>query len=323
MTKLNLKLFDVEGAWDSRDSQETEDILGISMQSFLNIKTGEVIFASSEEMDEEEFEALMEQRNPDLLPFPDPWSWPKVDGFQTMEGFIDEVESPTIQNDLRKALQGGRGVFRRFKDVVHSDVETRNLWRWYETCRERESMEEWLSSHDIEPTWDKNLYQRPDHPNKRPALCEAVLEFVNKASKLDGVESISLLGSLTTDKRTPKDVDLLVVIRDSVSIQTLAKYKRSLLGKTMATGDSCGADVFVCDTQHKYLGRMCSYRECHPRRACDAQQCGSYICNDFQSVTLETPLLKSPPIQLWPEVIERVDVPDDVRQLVVEALKKH
>ncbi len=321
MKKLRLTLSDVENAWDTRDQEYEQALYGVAIHTYLNLKTGAVEYASEDEMTEEEFEK-MTTPHPDRLHFPDKWEWPKVDGYKTMEDFIDEVEDPSFKSRLTKALQGGRGVFRRFKDVVHSDVELRDLWRWYEDSRERENMEAWLSHHDIEPQWDTNLYQRHITPDKRTDLCAAVLEFVEKTQKLSGVESIALLGSLTTDKRIPKDVDLLVTINDSAPIETLAKYKRSLLGKTMATGDSCGADVFVCDTQQKYLGRMCSYKDCHPRVACNGRSCGAstYICDDLHIVTLDDTLLKAPPITLWPDLIERVDPPQDVKELILDKL---
>lgn len=48
----------------------------------------------------------------------------------------------------------------------------------------------------------------------RTELLEEALEFTRKASRLLGITRIALIGSLTTDKADPKDVDMLVSVED-------------------------------------------------------------------------------------------------------------
>ena len=92
----------------------------------------------------------------------------------------------------------------------------------------------------------------------------------------------------------------------------------------MATGDGCGADVFLCNPRHEYLGRTCKWKQCAPgiRRACQADHCGrrEFLNDDLQNIRLDTSLVTSPPLDLWPEVIARTELPDDVRTILVEAL---
>lgn len=137
-----------------------------------------------------------------------------------------------------------------------------------------------------------------------------------------------LLGSLATDKRHPKDVDLLVVVDETLPLGPLAKLKRQLQGKTMATGDSCGADVFLANRAGDYLGRVCHWKECRPgiRQACQAQHCGrrEFLCDDLQNVQLAPEIIARPPIELWPKpgpCNPKVVVPTDVVEILLEPLK--
>lgn len=319
--ELPIKLFDIEGAWESRNSDEYA-MLGEPIPGYLNRQTGEVVFSNPEEYDSD-LEDCPFYEDPNFLAIPNEFDWPKLDGFQMMSDFVGEVENPEIQKLLEQALEGRQGVFSRFKNVVHGDVATLKHWRWYQTIRERQSLEAWLKENDIVPLWDRDLYQRPELPSKRPELCLAVIEFLHRARKVNGVESISLIGSLTTEKKIPKDVDLVVQVSSAITdaqIQQLAQFTRQLSGKTMATGDSCGADVFLCDTNYQYLGRLCHYKDCHPRARCEAQSCGNYINDDLQNVTLDSQLMKSPPVVLWPAVKVNVELPKDVEELVVQPL---
>ena len=95
----------------------------------------------------------------------------------------------------------------------------------------------------------------------RQKLITAALDFAGKASMLDGVQQIALIGSITTHKPDPKDVDLLVTVNlDTVDLPALAKLCRQLKGSLQQINS--GADIFLLDTHGKYIGRICHYREC-------------------------------------------------------------
>jgi hypothetical protein len=94
----------------------------------------------------------------------------------------------------------------------------------------------------------------------------------------------------------------------------------------MQTGDSCGADVFLCGPDGRYLGRVCGWKKCAPgiHRACEAQHCGQreYLCDDLQNVKLDATVIAGPPLELWPKVAARIDLPGDVEKELVEPLAK-
>ena len=187
-----------------------------------------------------------------------------------MKSFVGSLDPGSVRDELTRAISG-RGAFRNFKNIVFGggDVALKHNWHWFETRSQREWIEEWLEDNGIEPKWDRDIFEPPSLPDKRPELLQAVLDFVRDAQNVRGVRRIALLGSLTTDKHIPKDVDLLIEIEDDddIPLGPLAKRKRQLDGKTMQTGDGCGADVFLCNPEGAYLGRDLRLEKMCPRHS--------------------------------------------------------
>jgi hypothetical protein len=132
----------------------------------------------------------------------------------------------------------------------------------------------------------------------------------------------ALLGSLATAKATSKDVDLLLTVERTMDRTQLAFAGRHLQGLAQALNP--GADILIANIAGQYLGRICNYCECHPRMACRAQHCGlrTHLNDDPQFVTLSKDLLALPPIELWPKVIRRLVVPDDVEEILLTKLER-
>ena len=128
---------------------------------------------------------------------------------------------------------------------------------------------------------------------------------------------MALIGSLTTAKPLPKDADVLVTIEDSLDLGPLARAARRLKGTAQQM--NLGADIFLANPEGQYVGRICHYRECHPRVACRAQHCGrqGHLNDDLHVFTLAPALIESPPVELWPEIHRRVPVPSDVEELLL------
>ena len=166
---------------------------------------------------------------------------------------------------------------------------------------------------------DEWQYRERSSSEVRRTLLELTADFVRLARACPGITRIALLGSLTTSKQRPKDVDLLVNVTPSLEIARLAKLARRLKGSAQARLNS-GADVFLADESGPYLGRICHYRECHPRVLCRARHCGAvpHLADDLDAVSLSSDVITAPPIELWPQVVARVVVPDDVEQLLLQ-----
>ena len=157
----------------------------------------------------------------------------------------------------------------------------------------------------------------PSVAEPRRALLLAVRAFVQAAGGCAGVRRIALVGSLTTDKPIPKDADVLVIIAGAMDLAELARAGRRLKGE--AQHINLGADIFLADEGGCYLGRICHYRECHPRVACRARHCGrrEHLNDDLDVVTLSKELVAAPPVDLWPNVVRRVPMPPDVETLLL------
>jgi hypothetical protein len=158
----------------------------------------------------------------------------------------------------------------------------------------------------------------PSVAEPRWELLSAVRTFVQAAGGLPGVVRISLVGSLATDKPVPKDADVLVTIDGAMDLTGLARAGRRLKGRTQGLG--LGADIFLVDQGGRYLGRICRYRECHPRVLCRARNCGvrEHLNDDLDIVTLSHELITAPPADLWPNVVRRVALPSDVEAFLAE-----
>ena len=154
--------------------------------------------------------------------------------------------------------------------------------------------------------------------NVREVLLNAAFSFAQSAARLSGVRRIALIGSIVTDRPSPKDVDLLVYVSSDADLAPLAELGRQLKGGMQS--HSRGADVFLADERGQYLGRTCSWKLCKPgvRASCDALHCGRrpYLHDDTATVRLVDSLIGSPPLELWPAVVRRVALPADVEQFL-------
>jgi len=156
----------------------------------------------------------------------------------------------------------------------------------------------------------------------RKELIEFVREFVLSAGQINGLNQISMIGSLLTDKIKPKDADILCCIEDNLELKYLAKLGRRLQGKTGSIGG--GADIFLSNNDNDYIGRICIWKDCRPgvRQSCDAQNCGKreYLHDDLQVIKLSKELIVDPPLVLYPKIIRNIKVPDDVEEILLNGI---
>ena len=152
----------------------------------------------------------------------------------------------------------------------------------------------------------------------RPQLLDGLRRFVRSVRDIPGVKSIAVLGSIVTTKPNPKDIDVLVVIADEADLTPLATASRRLQGH--AQSFNRGADVFLANERGTYIGRTCHWRDCRPgvRQSCDALHCGRrpYLHDDLDAIRLNSSLVVSPPVTLWPHVERRGQLPPDVEEIV-------
>ena len=153
----------------------------------------------------------------------------------------------------------------------------------------------------------------------RQQLLDGLRRFVVSVRKMAGVRRIAVLGSIVTAKPDPKDIDVLVVVGDDADLAPLATASRRLQGH--AQSFNRGADVFLADERGTYIGRTCHWKDCRPgvRRSCDALHCGQrpYLHDDLEAIRLNSSLVLSPPVTLWPRIERRGHLPPDVEEVLV------
>jgi predicted nucleotidyltransferase len=308
---------------------------------YLDLETGEVIMLTSEELgyvDEppdwplSEWEQEMVERAEEI------WrdsgerylSVPEADsreGYHDMEDFIATVEDARLRELLGVAIQG-RGAFRRFKDALYNHPREQERWFHFKDEQLCQRVLDWLEAEEIEPIIEEpeeveeGEAAEPETSAARELLLAEALAFVRQVVQMPGVERIALLGSMTTDRPDPKDVDLLVTVADDMDLKPLAGAARRLVGHLQHEG--LGADVLLSDPQSRYLGRTCPWKVCAPgvRMRCDARHCGRrpYLHDDWDALRLEDALVRRPPLVLWPQVIARVPLPADVERALISPL---
>jgi hypothetical protein len=327
------------------------------MSYYLDIETGQVLVVTDEARwaMEQIYEAQYDPDNPDAfdletaLSQSDLHDWQKDDvrtadfvehhfgsrvisipqatpyeAYDQMQDFIATIEDDRLRNRLLDATHG-RGAFGRFKAVLGQHLAEEQRWYAFQDNQLRWQILRWLASEGIEPidVPQPAEVKMEDLLELRYQLLDEVHIFVQAASRIPGVTRIALIGSLTTDKADPKDADMLVTIRDEADLTPLATQGRKLKGHCQSFGRS--GEVFLADEQHHYLGRTCPWKHCGPgiRASCDALYCGQrpYLHDDLSAVKLSTTLIAEPPIELWPDVVARVIVPEDVEGRVIRPLQ--
>jgi predicted nucleotidyltransferase len=241
-----------------------------------------------------------------------------------MHSFIETVGDDTTRSRLREAIAQPK-PFRRFRDVLAQDRRVERQWREFEVARQHKTMIEWLHSIGVEPTNPEPVsHDLPPLPDLRRIMCAEVRRFVRFARDIEGVKRVALLGSLTTDKEFPKDIDVLVTVSDDCELAPLAQLGRQLSGHM--NSHRAGADVFLASENGRYLGRTCPWRNCGPgyRKRCDAMHCGArpYLHDDLHAVRVKEELIAQPPVLLWPKLAAAEEVPPDVREQLIEQLAR-
>ncbi|MDR0670258.1 MAG: GNAT family N-acetyltransferase [Treponema sp.] len=106
-------------------------------------------------MDDEDYEeGYLDETEEDEKRYISLPAWDSTDGFRLMEHFTAGLRNPALRNELSRALNRGKGVFRSFKDTIARYPETEKLWftykeqgmkreilRWYNGLREEWGLE--------------------------------------------------------------------------------------------------------------------------------------------------------------------------------------
>lgn len=127
-----------------------ESITGDEIARFLDTETGEIhiLFPDSDDYDElcERMEADSGERYLHVE------RRDSHETFRIMENFALSLPESPPKSRLLDALSRNK-PFRRFKDVVDSDLAWRNQWFVFRDLAHKQYAGGWLQSHGIEPEW--------------------------------------------------------------------------------------------------------------------------------------------------------------------------
>jgi hypothetical protein len=131
---------------------ETYDMHMDEIEFFLHIDTGDVITLTTFDRDAEDMElndAIEEGFNETYFRIPCRES---NEGYMDMVDFAETVTNEKLRVKLITVLNGGKGMFRKFKDPLSSD--SRELERYYHFVenRNRERVMQWLESIHVKVT---------------------------------------------------------------------------------------------------------------------------------------------------------------------------
>jgi predicted nucleotidyltransferase len=135
-------------------------------------------------------------------------------GYSDMEDFIDAVPHHQASRELARAI-GGRGAFRRFKDVLFDYPELREQWFAFHDARLRRRAIEWVRDHGLvdEVAATAGLEAWPDPPlGGELELPRAIAADLHELYG-DRLVDVFVFGSRARgDAATESDLDLLVVL---------------------------------------------------------------------------------------------------------------
>lgn len=227
--------------------------------------------------------------------------------------FAGSVGDERFRNRLKGALGQHGGAFRRFLNVLHEEAGEIERWHHFRRQRLRENIVEHLKAEGLDITYEPlPAYQSRNDARKH--LLAGARAFIDRVKSIAGVERIALIGSIATSKKEPNDIDLLVTITTKAIVPEIAAAGRKLKGHAQTINRA--ADIFLATPNSEYLGRTCPWRECGPgiRTRCHAQHCGGHLYDDLQVLTLKRELLAEPPLEVFPKVVVRQEIPGDVME---------
>ncbi|PWW07529.1 uncharacterized protein UPF0158 [Paenibacillus cellulosilyticus] len=133
-----------------KELADTYDTHTDGMDWYLNIETGEIVMLRDFDVDdeEEELNELVEEGfNMTYFRIPQRDS---NEGYCDMVDFTETVQDAALRLELCDILNGGRKIFRRFKDELSSNkTELERYYRYLES-RNRDRILDWLEEINVQ-----------------------------------------------------------------------------------------------------------------------------------------------------------------------------
>ena len=100
--------------------------------------------------------------------------WGSADGFHLMEKFVDSLRNPVFRERLREALASGKGVFRKFKNILKEREDIQRLWFLFKEREMRARVVEWFN--EIMDAWGYERIGPEPEETEELVLTDFVIE---------------------------------------------------------------------------------------------------------------------------------------------------
>lgn len=147
LRKLKVDLEDLLMALESSQGFGTMPI-----QHFLDTQTGEILMLHDDFEDADEVAEQIDSAEFGRFARIEPLE--SHESFRIMEDFVESLEGSRMKERLLDALSRNK-PFRRFKDVVHSDLGLRDDWFAFQREALTKYARKWLAGIGIEPEWTR------------------------------------------------------------------------------------------------------------------------------------------------------------------------
>lgn len=116
-------------------------------------------------------------------------TWGPFEGFKMREDFVISLKNPVFKERLNKVLHTGRGVFKKFKEVIHSNSSIERQWYIYKESYMKAVVIKWYEFND----GAINLEQLPIDIEELPddlLMEDFQFEFYEKDEKANEINEI-------------------------------------------------------------------------------------------------------------------------------------
>ncbi len=143
------------------------ELANSEITAYVNIKTGQVVLLSDEDVREAEknediasypdwqreiilvSRQICQEESKDFIPLPREFD---INEYRMMQDFIDSLEDDKIAETLQICIKGS-GAFRRFKDAIYP-LGVDQQWFKYKDDKYRELAIDWCNEKNLEYTED-------------------------------------------------------------------------------------------------------------------------------------------------------------------------
>ena len=141
--------------------------------------------------------------------------WDSSDGFSLRENFVNELNSPFAQKELRKVMHSGRGVFKGFKNVLKDYPLVEKAWHRYKNLHMREYIGDWYNQ--LREIW--GLERLETEIENLDNLIDGDFVFQNFDSKKGSAILHEFLDAATQDFELISDEKMQKVLKEMISNQ--------------------------------------------------------------------------------------------------------